>query len=127
MKLYKKIVMLFFVILNTSCNEILHRKKGIDSAKNELERALNDTTKLEILDEKELLIKKENTAIQVAEPLLFEIYGKSKIEAEKPYEAYLINNYWVINGTMSTFSFGGTFSIVIDARNSKVINIIHSK
>lgn len=123
----KKILVMLFVISQISCNKILHRKLGIQSAKNELESALNDTTKLVILDEKELLIKEENTAIQVAEPILFEIYGKSKIESEKPYEAYLINNYWVIRGTMSNFSFGGTFSIVIDARNSKVVYIIHYK
>ena len=120
-------MVMLFVISNISCNKILHRKLGIDYAKSELESALNDTTKLVILNEKELLIKEENTAIQVAEPILFEIYGKSKIEAQKPYEAYLINNYWVIRGTMSSFSFGGTFSIVIDARNSKVIYIIHYK
>ena len=63
----------------------------------------------------------------MAEPILFEIYGKSKIEDEKPYEVFLINNYWVIRGTQNRFSLGGTFSIVIDARNSKVIRVIHYK
>lgn len=123
----KKIIIILFVILQISCNEVLHNKLGIEVAKNELERALNDTTKLAILDKNELLIKEESTAISVAEPILFEIYGKSKIEDEKPYEAYLINNYWVIRGTLNRFSLGGTFSIVIDARNSKVIDIIHYK
>jgi hypothetical protein len=105
----------------------LHSKLGIEVAKEELGRALADTTKIDILEKNELLIKEEKTAISVAEPILFEIYGKSKIEDEKPYEAYLINNYWVIRGTLNRFSFGGTFSIVIDARNSKVIEIIHYK
>ncbi|WP_188050579.1 YbbC/YhhH family protein [Flavobacterium sp. GP15] len=123
----KKIILMLFVIMQISCNQVLHNKLGIENAKKELENALNDTTKLAILDKNELLIKEENTAIKVAEPILFEIYGKSKIEDEKPYEAYLINNYWVINGTINRFSFGGAFSIIIDARNSKVVNVIHYK
>ena len=123
----KKIILIFFVILQISCNQVLHNKLGIENARKELESALNDTTKITILDKNELLIKEEKTAIKVAEPILFEIYGKSKIENEKPYEAYLINNYWVINGTINRFSFGGGFSIIIDARNSKVINVIHYK
>ena len=118
---------MLFVIMQISCNQVLHNKLGIENAKKELENALKDTTKLAILDKNELLIKEENTAIKVAEPILFEIYGKSKIEDEKPYEAYLINNYWVINGTINRFSFGGAFSIIIDARNSKVVNVIHYK
>jgi hypothetical protein len=105
----------------------MHSKLGIEVAKNELEEALADTTKLEILEKNELLIKEEKTAIGVAEPILFEIYGKSKIEDERPYEVFLINNYWVIRGTLNRFSLGGTFSIVIDARNSKVIRVIHYK
>ena len=123
----KKIILMLFVIMQISCNQVLHNKLGIENAKKELENALKDTTKLAILDKNELLIKEENTAIKVAEPILFEIYGKSKIEDEKPYEAYLINNYWVINGTINRFSFGGAFSIIIDARNSKVVNVIHYK
>ena len=123
----KKIILLLSVILLISCKEVLHSKSGIEVAKKELERALKDTTKLAILDKNELLIKEEKTAINVAEPILFEIYGKSKIQDEKPYEAYLINNYWVVSGTLNRVSFGGTFSIIIDARNSKVIEIIHYK
>ena len=111
-----------------SCNNSLHDKLGVEVAKEELKNALStDTTKLEILDKNELLIKNENTAISIAEPILFDIYGKSKIEDEKPYEVYLIDNYWVINGTLNRFSSGGTFVIIIDARNSKVLKIIHYK
>ncbi len=111
-----------------SCNNGLHDKLGVEVAKKELKNALlADTTKLDILDKKKLLIKNENTAISIAEPILFDIYGKSKIEDEKPYEVYLIDNYWVISGTLNRFSSGGTFVIIIDARNSKVLKIIHYK
>jgi hypothetical protein len=123
----KKVILIFIIIMQISCNKVVHRKLGIEVAKNELGLALANTTKLEILNKNELLIKDEKTAIGVAEPILFEIYGKSKIEDERPYEVFLINNYWVISGTLNRFSLGGTFSIVIDARNSKVMRIIHYK
>lgn len=116
-----------FMISQISCNNVLHNKLGIEVARKELERALADTTEIDILEKNELLIKNESTAISVAEPILFVIYGKSKIEDEKPYEAYLINNYWVINGTLNRFSLGGSFLIIIDAKNSKVLEITHYK
>lgn len=123
----RKVIQIFIIIMQLSCDNVMHSKLGVEVAKNELNEALVDTTKLEILEKNELLIKDEKTAIGVAEPILFKIYGKSKIEDEKPYEVFLINNYWVIRGTQSRFSLGGTFSIVIDARNSKVIRVIHYK
>jgi hypothetical protein len=123
----KKGILIFIIIIQISCNNAVHSKLGIEVAKNELKLALANTAKLEILDKNELLIKDEKIAIGVAEPILFEIYGKSKIEDERPYEVFLINNYWVISGTLNRFSLGGTFSIVIDARNSKVMRIIHYK
>jgi NTF2 fold immunity protein len=124
----KNFFTILFVFSLISCNNVLHDKLGVEVAKEELKNALlADTTKLDILDKKELLIKNENTAISIAEPILFDIYGKSKIEDEKPYEVYLIDNYWVIRGTLNRFSFGGTFVIIIDARNSKVLKIIHYK
>lgn len=123
----KKIFLLLFPILLISCKQVLHHKLGIEVANKDLEMALGDTTKLVILEKNELLIKKEKTAIGIAEPILFEIYGKSNIEDQRPYEAYLINNYWVIRGTLNRFSLGGTFLIIIDARNAKVIHIIHEK
>lgn len=123
----KKGILIFIIIIQISCNNAVHCKLGIEVAKNELKLALANTAKLEILDKNELLIKDEKTAIGVAEPILFEIYGKLKIEDERPYEVFLINNYWVISGTLNRFSLGGTFSIVIDARNSKVMRIIHYK
>ncbi len=124
----KNFFTILFVFSLISCNNVLHDKLGVEVAKEELKNALlADTTKLDILDKKELLIKNENTAISIAEPILFDIYGKSKIENEKPYEVYLIDNYWVISGTLNRFSSGGTFVIIIDARNSKVLKIIHYK
>ena len=63
----------------------------------------------------------------MAEYILFNIYGKDNIENQKPYETHLIENHWVISGTLQKGMKGGTFLIIIDARNSKVLKISHGK
>ena len=48
-------------------------------------------------------------------------------DSQKPYETHLIENHWVISGTLQKGMKGGTFLIIIDARNSKVLKISHGK
>jgi len=80
-----------------------------------------------IIDNKTIIIKDSSTAINVAEPILFSIYGKNNITEQRPYEIYFIDNYWVLTGTLPKGSAGGTFLIIIDSRNSKVLRITHGK
>ncbi|MFL9845040.1 NTF2 fold immunity protein [Flavobacterium rhizosphaerae] len=63
------------------------------------------------------------TAINIAEPILFRLYGRDNILKQKPYENYLINNYWIIMGTMPKDKMGGVFLIIIDARDCRVLRI----
>ncbi|OXB11653.1 YbbC/YhhH family protein [Flavobacterium reichenbachii] len=122
----KKIaIILSFTLI--SCNEVTHSKLGKEYAVQELQETLANPQDNNFVDNKEFIIKDKKTAIAVSEPILFEIYGKSHIEDQKPYEVYLIKNYWVIRGTLMHLSFGGTFLIIIDARNSRVLRIIHGK
>jgi len=67
------------------------------------------------------------TAISVAEPILFSIYGKDNITKQRPYEIYFIDNYWVIAGTLPKGYLGGTFLIIIDSKDSEIIRITHGK
>jgi NTF2 fold immunity protein of polymorphic toxin system component len=72
------------------------------------------------------LSKKE--ALDIAEPILFKIYGEAKINEEKPYHAVKSGNYWVFFGSMDcTHCKGGVFEIVINARNGKVEYCMHGK
>ena len=73
------------------------------------------------------LITDKETAIAMAEPLLFKIYGKEKIESERPYEIYRIDGYWYISGTIPKGFKGGTFIIIINSINGEVIRLIHEK
>ena len=100
---------------------------GKSYAEKELKLALSNEHQHNVVDNKSAIIKDSLTAISVAEPILFSIYGKKNIESEKPYEIYLIDNYWIIAGTLPKNWRGGTFLIIIDARNSKVLRITHGK
>lgn len=105
-----------------------HVTLGRGHAKEHLKESLADTSLHNILKNTEqVLIAKKETAIAIAEPILFSVYGKDAILGEKPYEAYLIDNYWVIMGTLPEGMKGGTFMIILDATNAKVLRITHGK
>ena len=93
----------------------------------ELKYALSNQVQHNLIDDKRLIIKDSLTAIAVSETILFELYSKKSIENQKPYEIFLIDNHWIISGTLPTNKDGGTFLIIIDARNSRVIKITHGK
>lgn len=85
------------------------------------------------------LVKNEEKAIEIAEKVLFEYYGESKIKKERPYNIILVNNkLWVITGSLNKGifdyllfgnipKFGGTFEIKIDAKTARIIEIMHYK
>lgn len=96
-------------------------------ARNQLKIALSDTILHNVISTKSLIIKDKETAISVVEPVLFEVYKKKNIVKQKPYEVYFIDNYWIISGTLPKNYVGGTFLIIIDATNSKIIRLTHGK
>jgi hypothetical protein len=100
---------------------------GKSYAEQELKFALADKSQDNFLDGKRIIIKDSLTAISVAEPILFSIYGKDNIIRQRPYETFLIDKYWIISGTLPKDYMGGTFLIIIDSRDSKIIKIIHGK
>ena len=96
-------------------------------AEQELKSSLADKSKHNVIDNKTAIIKDSLTAINVAEPILFSIYGKDNITKQRPYEVYFKDNYWLITGTLPSGWKGGTFLIIIDSRDCKVIRISHGK
>ena len=73
------------------------------------------------------LIRDSSTAIAMAEPLLFEIFGKEQIVSERPYEVYLIDGYWYLSGTIPKRWKGGGFEIIMSAKDGKIIRLTHYK
>ena len=113
----------------TDCSQTRNDRAilGRSSAEQELKSTLADMSQDNFLDGKRIIIKDSVTAISVAEPILFSIYGKDNIIKQRPYETYLIDKYWIISGTLPKDYLGGTFLIIIDSRDSKIIKIIHGK
>jgi hypothetical protein len=100
---------------------------GMSYAEKELKSALADKTQHNVVDNKTVIIKDSLTAISVAETILFSIYGKDNITQQRPYEIYFVSNHWIIWGTLPKKHVGGTFLIIMDARDSKILRITHSK
>ncbi|MFV0537571.1 MAG: YbbC/YhhH family protein [Dysgonomonas sp.] len=99
---------------------------GKEHAEKELKESLSDSSLHNVVGTR-VLIDKEESAIKIAEAILFPIYTEKNITRQRPYETYLINNYWVINGTLPKGYKGGIFLIILDARDGKVIRITHDK
>jgi len=124
---------IFFLILLafalTACGQTKsdRTKLGRTYAEQELESSFTDKSLHNVIDGKTVIIKDSLTAIHIAEPILFSIYGKDNITKRRPYEIYFLDSYWVIVGTLPKEYLGGTFLIIIDSRDCKVIRITHGK
>lgn len=122
----------FLTLLTFTLNACGQKKNdrtllGKSYAEQELKSALTGKSQHNVIDNKTSIIKDSLTAINVAEPILFSIYGKDNITKQRPYEIYFIDNYWVIGGTLPKEYLGGTFLIIIDSRDCKIIRITHGK
>ena len=125
----KKFILISVLFISFYCNSQNNKDTfmGKTQVEKELNFALSNQKQYDVLNNGENLLKDSTTAIKVAETILFGIYGKEKIEDEKPYETYLIKNYWLIQGSLPLGSMGGTFIIILNAKNAEVIKISHGK
>lgn len=123
----KYLILSFLVFSLSCCSQNKRLVLGKEYAKKELKIALSKESQHNIVNNKTILIKDSVTAIKIAEPILISIYGEKNIIKQRPYESYLIDNYWIISGTLPENYLGGTFLIILDARNSKIIKITHGK
>ncbi len=130
MKLMKLLLFSTILIVSLSaCGQTKSDRQllGRKYAEQELKSSLSDKTLHNFVDNKKLLIKDSLMAINISEQILFSIYGKEQIRKQLPYETYLIENYWVISGTLLKGNVGGTFLIILDSRDCKILRITHGK
>ena len=71
------------------------------------------------------LVPDKKTAINIAEAILFPIYGERNIRDERPYQVSLKEGKWTIEGTLTRGFVGGVFHIVIRQRDACVVEISH--
>lgn len=118
-----------FVLLLLSCatRQEERIRNGRAYAEQELQEALAGMQQSNVADGKTMIITDSVTAVQIAEPVLFSIYGKDNITLQQPYEIYLIDHYWVISGTLPEEKVGGVFLFILDANDGKIMRITHGK
>jgi hypothetical protein len=78
------------------------------------------------------LVPDKETAIKIAEAILFPLYGADTIIHERPYNVSLKNGFWYISGNMPESDsegpvFGGTFYIVVSQWDARVISVGHEE
>ena len=73
----------------------------------------------------------KETAISIAVAVWTPIYGKEKIAKQKPYKAKLINDIWIVNGSLKQkkgfITLGGVAIAEISKCDGKIIRVYHSK
>lgn len=125
----KLLSILFAISALTSCEHLKQDRTALRKkyAEQELKTALTDTTKHNVVNFSNAILTDSLTVTTLAETVLFNIYGKTNITKQRPYEINHLNHYWVLNGTLPKGALGGTFLIIIDDRNSQIIKITHGK
>jgi hypothetical protein len=73
------------------------------------------------------VVPNSETAIKVAEGVLFPMYGEEKIKAEKPYKVELKDGVWTIQGSVPSGHKGGAFFVQISKRTGQTIRVTHFK
>ena len=68
-----------------------------------------------------------DTAIAVAEAVLTPIYGRDKVQAERPYNAKLDGEVWTVTGSLPQGHVGGTAIVRISKTDAKILFLIHGK
>jgi len=72
-------------------------------------------------------VPNEETAIGIAEAVLFAIYGKENIERQKPYKVSFSEGLWTIKGSLPQSHVGGTFFIQIDKMDGTIKKVMHGR
>jgi len=76
---------------------------------------------------KEGYVPDKETAIKIALAIWVPIYGKQKIESEKPYSAILKKDIWYVSGSLSRGLVGGVAEAEISKDDGRIIRISHGK
>lgn len=116
-------LLLFFPFISRAQNQ--ESDATIKWGREIIKNALADKSGKQILVDK--VIPDKQSAIAVAEPILFKIYGNDQILGEKPYNINLIDGYWLLSGSLPQGYKGGTFLIILSEKNGRVIKLTHGK
>jgi hypothetical protein len=124
----KNILFLVVLVSILSCNKEIETPsfEKIKLSEKETLREINDSTLHNAIGKDEI-ITDEKTAISIAEPLLFSVYGKENIVKQRPYKIGKVQNYWVVSGSLPKPQIGGVFEMIIDSKNGEIIRLTHGE
>ena len=74
---------------------------------------------------KEGLVPDKETAIKIAEVILFRLYGEEDIITQKPYKVKEDDDIWWISGTLKENELGSAFNIAISKQTGAVLHLEH--
>ncbi|MEX0997681.1 MAG: NTF2 fold immunity protein [Flavobacteriaceae bacterium] len=120
------------ILLLPFTQEVVAQKNFVSSqiGKQLAEYELNQTILKEkvgnVVNTKFNLLKNSQTAIAVAEPILFATYGEKTIVDQRPYEVHQVQDYWVILGKNAREAVGsekGYFLIILNKFDSRVFRL----
>jgi hypothetical protein len=83
---------------------------------------------------KDGFVPDSTTAVRVAEAVLIPVYGKAKIESERPFKATLEKGVWTVDGTLhcsdrkggvTTDCDGGSAEVKLSKADGRVLKMIH--
>lgn len=72
---------------------------------------------------REGLVPDRETAIKIAEAVLFRLYGEDSIKGQRPYVVKEDDYIWWISGTLPKDSFGSVFNIAISKHTAAVLRL----
>ena len=72
---------------------------------------------------KEGLVPDKETAIKIAEAVLFRLYGEDTIKLQRPYVVKEEDYIWWISGTLPNDSFGIVFKIGISKQTAAILHL----
>ena len=74
---------------------------------------------------KEGLVPDKDTAIKIAEVILFRLYGERNVTSQKPYVVTEDENIWWVCGTLKKDDLGSSFTIAIARQTAAVLYLEH--
>jgi hypothetical protein len=69
----------------------------------------------------------EQTAIAIAVAVWKPIFGKENIENQKPWRAYLVNDTWIVFGSLPKGYKGGVAQAGISKQTGEMLHVTHTK
>jgi NTF2 fold immunity protein len=72
---------------------------------------------------KEGLVPDKETAIKIAEVVLFRLYGEKAIIDQRPYRVKEEDFVWWISGSMKKDTFGAIFTIAVSRQTGAILHL----